>query len=129
MIHILDTCVCIDVIRGRISDAAYHFRGLDFGISSITLAELEYGVYRSSNPQKNEMALRHFCTGVIVYPFDAFAASTYGKIRNGLEAIGTPIGPLDTLIADHTLALNGTLITNNVNEFQRVPGLQIRRFP
>ena len=117
------------MIRGRISDAATRFHGLDLGISSITLAELEYGVHRSSNPQKNGTALRHFCTGVIVYPFDTLAASIYGKIRNDLEAVGTPIGPLDTLIAAHTLALDGLLITNNVKEFQRVQGLQIRCFP
>ena len=78
------------MIRGRIPDVATHFHGLDLGISSVTLAELEYGVHRSSNPQKNEATLRRFCTGVVVYPFDMLAASVYGKIRNDLETIGTP---------------------------------------
>ena len=124
--HLLDTCVCIVMIRGRIPEVASRFHCLDLGISSITFAELECGVHRSSNPLQNGTALRHFCTGVIVYPFDTCAASIYGEIRKNLETAGTPIGPLDTLIAAHALALDAILITNNVKEFQRVQGFQIR---
>ncbi len=125
MIYLWDTCVCIDLIRGRTPNLVERFRGLDIGISSVTLAELEYGMRRSMNPQKNGAALRHFCAGVVVYPFDANAASIYGKIRTELETRGTPIGPLDTLIAAHAFALDGTLVTNNIKEFQRVRGLRI----
>jgi tRNA(fMet)-specific endonuclease VapC len=107
-------------------DIADRLRGLDLGISSVTLAELEYGVARSSHPQKNGTALRHFCTGIIVYPFDTLAASIYGKIRSELETAGTLFGPLDTLIAAHALALNSMLVTNNIKDFQRVRGLRIQ---
>lgn len=125
MISLLDTCICIDLIRGRVPQPARRLSGLNIGISSITLSELEYGVRRSSNPLQNESALRQFCSGVVVYDFDSAAASVYGKIRAELTALGTPIGPLDTLIAAHALALDGILITNNLKEFRRVPGLRI----
>jgi len=113
------------MIRGRIPDLVVRFRNHDLAISSITLAELEYGVHRSSNPLQNATALRRFRAGVVVYPFDAQAASVYGRIRAELAFAGTPIGPLDTLIAAHAVALGAILITNNIGEFQRVQGLRI----
>jgi tRNA(fMet)-specific endonuclease VapC len=125
MIHLMDTCICIDIIRGTVPNVIERFRNLDLSISSVTLAELEYGVHRSSNPPKNASALRRFCAGIVVQPFDAKAASVYGRIRTDLASKGTPIGPMDTLIAAHALALNAILITNNVKEFQRVQGLRI----
>ena len=125
MTHLLDTCVCIDMIRGTIPDLVERFRNLDPAISSVTLAELEYGVHRSSNPQQNASALRRFCAGVVIYPFGAHAASVYGRIRAELSSAGTPIGPLDTLIAAHAIALDAILITNNVAEFRRVKGLRM----
>ena len=125
MIHLLDTCICIDIIRGRVSDLIERFRDFNLAISSVTLAELEYGVHRSSNPPKNASALRRFCAGIVIYPFDIQAASVYGRIRAELASTGTPIGPLDTLIAAHAIALDAILITNNVKEFQRVQGLRI----
>ena len=125
MNHLLDTCICIDMIRGRIPDLVERIRNLDLAISSITLAELEYGVHRSSNPPQNASALRRFCAGVVIYPFDNQAASVYGRIRAELASAGTPIGPLDTLIAAHAIALDAVLITNNVAEFRRVKGLRM----
>ena len=125
MIHLLDTCICIDMIRRSIPNFVERFRNCDLAISSITFAELEYGVHRSSNPQQNAAALRRFRAGAVVYPFDAQAASVYGRIRAELAFAGTPIGPLDTLIAAHAVALGAILITNNVGEFQRVQGLRV----
>jgi tRNA(fMet)-specific endonuclease VapC len=113
------------MIRGRIPDPAEHFRNLHLSISSITFAELEYGVHRSSDPAQNAAALRRFCAGIEIRPFDSPAASVYGRIRAELASIGTPIGPLDTLIAAHAIALNALLITSNVKEFRRVPGLRL----
>jgi len=86
---------------------------------------LEYGVHRSFNPQQNALALRRFCAGVVIYPFDTQAASVYGRIRAELASAGTPIGPLDTLIAAHVIALDAVLMTNNVAEFRRVKGLRM----
>ena len=125
MIHLLDTCICIDMIRGKAPDIIERYRNLDLAISSVTFAELEYGVHRSSNPLQNASALRRFCAGIVIYPFDTRAASVYGRIRADLASAGTPIGPMDTLIAAHALALNALLITNNVKEFQRVQELRI----
>ena len=125
MTHLLDTCICIDMIRGRVSNLMERFRNCDLAISSVTFAELEYGVHRSSDPPKNASALRRFCAGIVIYPFGTQADSVYERIRADLAFAGTPIGPLDTLIAAHAIALDAILITNNVKEFQRVQGLRI----
>jgi tRNA(fMet)-specific endonuclease VapC len=114
------------MIRGRIPDFIERFRNFDLAVSSVTFAELEYGVHRSSNPAQNATALRRFCAGIVIHPFDSPAASVYGRIRAELAARGTPIGPMDTLIAAHAIALDAVLITNNAKEFQRVRGLRIK---
>lgn len=125
MIHILDTCICIDLIRQKSPQLTQRISELDIAISSITLGELEYGVYRSSAPEKNRTALQDFCEDMTVYPFDENAAAVYGKIRAELTSKRTPIGPLDTLIAAHALSLEYVLVTNNLREFQRVNGLKV----
>jgi tRNA(fMet)-specific endonuclease VapC len=86
---------------------------------------LKYGVQKSQNKTRNESALEKFLIPLIIEKFDYKAAVVYGKIRAQLEAKGTPIGPLDTLIAAHALSLNLTLVTNNTREFARVPDLKI----
>nr|WP_255478762.1 type II toxin-antitoxin system VapC family toxin [Rufibacter sp. XAAS-G3-1] len=95
------------------------------GISTITLAELEYGIRKSGSPDRNLEALNQFLVPLDIKDFDYNAAVEYGKIRASLEKAGTPIGPLDTLIAAHALSLNTTLVTNNEKEFNRVAGLRI----
>lgn len=125
MIHILDTCICIDIIRNRSVDSIEWIKNLNICISYITLSELEYGINKSSNPEKNRIALQNFRSGLIVFPFDDAAAIVYGKIRTELESAGTPIGPLDTLIAAHAISLDAILITNNLKEFHRVKGLNV----
>jgi len=74
------------------------------------------------------IALAHFCAPLEVCPFEHDAASAYGAVRAHLERAGTPIGPLDTLIAAHALALDVTLVTNNEREFARVPGLSVENW-
>jgi tRNA(fMet)-specific endonuclease VapC len=64
-----------------------------------------------------------------ILPFDNLAAETYGQVRTGLERTGTPIGPLDTLIASHALSLGVTLVTNNEREFGRVAGSPVENWP
>jgi tRNA(fMet)-specific endonuclease VapC len=126
--HILDTSVCIELVRARAPRVLARLRRKRIGtvgISSITLAELHFGAAKSSDPQRNMIALAHFCAPLELCPFEDDAAAAYGQVRAHLERAGTPIGPLDTLIAAHALALGVTLVTGNGREFARVPGLKV----
>jgi tRNA(fMet)-specific endonuclease VapC len=132
MRHMLDTNICVDLIRGRapgVLAQLRHYALDEVSISSITLAELQYGVARSSNPAKHEILLAQFLAPLAVLPFDNQAAATYGQVRSILARAGTPIGPLDTLIAAHASSLDLTLVTSNEREFRRVVGLRIETWP
>jgi len=124
----LDTTICIDVIRKRhrsvLDRFADHAVG-DIGVSTITLAELEYGVSASSRPTKNREALDQFMSPLDVAPFDRDAIAVSGRLRAALEKRGQTIGSMDLLIAAHAVRLDVLLITHNVREFKRVPGLRI----
>ncbi len=97
----------------------------EIGVSSVTVAELHYGAEKSSRREQNLEALPRFLLPLEVLAFGPEAAAAYGRVRVALEGARTPIGPLDTLIAAHALALGVTLVTNNVREFSRFPGLEI----
>lgn len=99
----------------------------EIGVSSVTVSELAYGVARSGRASNLE-ALQEFLTDLISVPYDDAAAWTYGDLRATLQAAGTPIGPLDIQIAAHALSAGVTLVTNNVREFQRVPGLNVENW-
>lgn len=127
----MDTNICICIIKKRPVQVFQKFKSLsvgDIGISSITLAELQFGVMKSSNPERNQEALDKFLTPFEILDFGYHATIEYGKIRATLEAKGTPIGPLDMLIASHAKSLGLTLVTNNVREFIRIPGLKIENW-
>ena len=127
----LDTNICIYVIKQKPEKVLQRFRKEIEGelcISAITLAELEYGVEHSSDPVRNEQALLRFLAPISVLPFDADAACEYGWIRAYLQNMGTPIGPLDMLIAGHAKAMKLVLVTNNIREFERVPGLELENW-
>jgi tRNA(fMet)-specific endonuclease VapC len=127
MTYLLDTNICIFMMK-KMAGVVERFRSAQSGgiaISSITLAELEFGVSNSKAYERNRNALLAFSTLVEILPFDIPASAEYGKIRAALEKAGTPIGTLDTLIAAHAKSLNLTLVTNNTREFQRVDGLSI----
>lgn len=94
-------------------------------ISAITMAELEFGVFNSSNPEKNRMALLLFLSGITVLPFEKEASLEYGSIRHHLKSNGILIGGNDMLIASHARSLDITLVTHNTREFSRVPGLKL----
>ena len=128
MVLLLDTDICIYLIREKprsILDRFNQHAVGDLGISVITLAELEYGVSKSSKPAKNKEALDQFVAPLDVAAFDRSATAAYGKLRAMLEKKGQSIGAMDLLIAAHALALNVRLVTHNVREFGRVPGLRI----
>ena len=128
MEYLLDTNICIYIIKKNPLIVFDKFRSLSIGsigISTITLAELQFGIMKSSNPEKNQEAIDKFLTPLVILDFDFNATIEYGKIRAYLEKKGTPIGPLDTLIAAHAKSQDLTLITNNVREFERIPSLKI----
>ena len=124
----LDTNICIYLIKNRPPEVRERLRRYmtgELGISSIVVSELMYGVQKSSQPEKNMVALTAFLLPLEILPFDEIAARHYGKVRAELERKGTPIGGMDMLIAGHALAMGCTLITHNIREFSRIPELKV----
>lgn len=128
---LLDTNTCIYIIKQKPTSVFEKFKTVNPGqvaLSVITLAELEYGARKSAAVEKNLSALHQFTIPFDILPFDYNATVEYGLIRADLEAKGTPIGPLDTLIAAHARSLNYILVSNNEKEFSRVNGLQVENW-
>lgn len=128
MRRLLDTSVCVEILRGRHAHLKVRLRLARNGnvfVSSVVVAELHYGVARTSDPVRNAQRLRAFLRTLPSLAFDDAAAERYGRLRAALEAAGTPIGPNDLLIAATALANDLTLVTNNLGEFSRVPDLQV----
>ena len=124
----LDTDTCIALINRQPRDLIKRLQTKavgDVGISSITLAELRHGVAKSTRRDQNRAALDRFLLPLDIAAFDDLAADLYGTVRADLETAGTPIRPLDTLIAGHAVSLNVVLVTHNVAEFRRVTGLRL----
>lgn len=131
MRFMLDTNICVDIIRRRSDRILRRIQRLppdDLCLSSVTLCELEYGAAKSADPARNRLALAEFMTPISVAPHDDGVAPVYGRVRTALERAGTPIGPLDTMIAAHALSLGLTLVTNNEREFRRVIGLKVQNW-
>lgn len=131
MEYLLDTNICIYIIKKKPSIVLEKFKKFplgSIGISTITLAELQFGIRKSSNPGKNQNALNQFIIPLEIVDFDFRATIEYGLIRANLEKKGTPIGPLDTLIGAHAKSLNLTLVTNNEKEFERISNLKIENW-
>lgn len=123
MPYLLDTSVCVSLIR---ADSALRILPPTDTcmVSVITAAELEIGIHRSARPDPQRLAVDGLLQLFRVLPFEVSAVVHYGEIRAHLENKGTPIGPLDLLIAAHARSLGATLITANAKEFKRVPGLK-----
>jgi len=128
MKYLLDTNICIYIINEKPCPVLRKFRQYpvqDFAISSITHAELQYGVEKSTHKAKNQEALDEFLLPLTILPFcGGKLVEQYGKIRAFLESRGKMIGPLDTLIAAHAMSLDLTIVTNNISEFSRIPDLK-----
>ncbi len=127
----LDTNICIYIIKKkprRVIERLRKYAISDVTISAITLSELEYGVTKSSRPEKNRDALCGFLAPIEIVPFDHRAAYQYGEIRTFLERKGIPIGAMDQLIAAHARSLSLTLVTNNIREFRRIPDLLLENW-
>ena len=128
---LLDTNICIYIIKEKPPQVLEKFEQIEphkLGISIITLAELEYGAAKSMNPAKNYQVIEDFIAYLDVFNWDRQASHIYGELRAHLNRQGTPIGILDTQIAAHCLGLNCILVTNNVREFERVPGLKVENW-
>lgn len=128
MRFMLDTSTCIFLIRKKppkLLDRVTRCAPGDLGLSAVTVAELEYGVAKSSQPARNQEALEGFLFPLEIAEYDRQAARAYGLLRVALERRGTPIGSLDMLIGAHALALGVILVTNNIREFKRIPALQV----
>ena len=131
MAYLLDTNICVYVIRGRRHEALARFAQhalADLMVSSVTAAELYFGIEKSDYREDNLAVLDNFLAPLVLAPFGGAASKVYGRIRVDLERRGLPIGPLDTLIAAHALSLDAVLVTNNVREFARVPGLRLENW-
>ncbi|MEI7786963.1 MAG: type II toxin-antitoxin system VapC family toxin [Betaproteobacteria bacterium] len=124
---LLDTNICIYIINAKPATVLARFQQYrlgDIGLCSIVAAELAYGVAQSGSA-RNRKALEMFLAPLTILPFDEAAVWSYGELRADLERRGTPIGSLDTMIAAHALSRQALLITNNLREFSKVPGLQL----
>lgn len=128
MKYLLDTNVCIRYINGRSPNVRNKLASVpraNVCVSIITVAELYYGSAKSQSPQKSRQKQQEFLQPIQTVLFDEQAAVLYGEVRSHLSRQGTPIGANDLLIASTALAHQLTLITHNVREFERVPGLSL----
>lgn len=124
---LLDTNICIYLIKNNPPEVRERFASYapgEIGITSLSVAELHYGVEKSASREKNAGALEALLLPLEIVPFDEAAAQIYGRIRATLEKKGTPVGSMDMLIAAVALARNCTLITHNLREFERIDGLR-----
>ena len=131
MKYLLDTDICIYIIKRKPEGVFLRFASLipgDVGISSVTLAELQFGVEKSLDPARNQEALEAFLIPLEIASFGPGASVHYGRLRTALERAGRAIGSMDMLIAAHALDLSVPLVSNNVREFSRVPGLRVENW-
>ncbi|MDQ6958707.1 MAG: type II toxin-antitoxin system VapC family toxin [Mariprofundaceae bacterium] len=125
--YILDTNTLIYYFKGmgNVANKLLQYPPRDIAIPSIVLYELEVGLAKSTEPEKRRQQLETLTGLIAILPLGAKEAQSAGIIRAVLEKAGTPIGPMDTLIAGTALANQGTLVTHNTKEFSRVDELRI----
>jgi len=131
MSYLLDTNTCIYFLNRSSEKIISKMKSLspsNIKLSSITVAELFFGAEKSKAKKKNWAIVQSFIGNFELIPFDEKCCQNYAKIRASLEKFGSPIGPMDLLIASITLAHNLILVTNNVKEFKRVKGLNLENW-
>lgn len=128
--YLLDTNIVIYVIKRRPREALEVFNRHHghMAISAITLAELVHGAEKSQFPARNLNVVEDFCSRLAVLPYTLEAAYHYGAIRAALESTGQTIGVNDLHIAAHARSHGLTLVTNNLREYERVPGLLVENW-
>jgi tRNA(fMet)-specific endonuclease VapC len=128
MKYMLDTDICISLIRQKSEQMIQRLTKCvpgDICVSSITVAELVYGVNKSSRKEQNMSALEQFLLPLEITSFEQRAAIAYGVLRTTLEQKGKSIGSMDMLIGSHALSLGVILVTSNTREFQQIPDLKL----
>lgn len=126
--YFLDSDICINLMRGKLPATYELMRACDprmFGIPAVVEGELRTGARKSQNPKENALLLERFLIPYESIPYDRACAIAYGEIRAALESNGCTIGPNDLLIAATAIAHQATLVSGNVREFKRVPGLRL----
>lgn len=128
--YMLDTNIVIYTIKNKPQPVRETFKRHQgqMCISTVTLGELIYGAERSAQPERNLADIEGLAARLDVSPFDTEAATHFGQLRAELYRSGNPIGPYDMMIAGHARSLGLILVTNNANEFSRVPGLRIENW-
>ncbi|MFO1195223.1 MAG: type II toxin-antitoxin system VapC family toxin [Rhodoferax sp.] len=128
--YLLDTNIVIYVIKRRPVEVmgVFNQHAGRMAISAITLSELYHGAEKSSRVDQNLAVVEEFASLVEVLPYAGKASAHYGSIRHALEKLGRPIGLNDMHIAAHARSEGLTLVTNNLAEFERVPGLLVENW-
>lgn len=129
--YLLDTNICIYIIKKKPIEVLKTLKTKlikNIYVSSITIAELEYGVTKSQSPEKNKIALIEFLSIFNILPFDDKDAVCFGSIKTELEKKGKIIGPMDLLLAAQAKTKDLILVTNNVKEFARIKDLKIENW-
>ena len=126
--YAFDTNIFVEFLRGRLPitrDMLMKGDASMFAVPSVVRAELLFGAERSAKPRENRMLVERLLAPFRTLGFDERCASAYARIRAEIAAKGQLIGPNDLLIAATALVNEATLVTRNVREFQRVPGLRV----
>jgi tRNA(fMet)-specific endonuclease VapC len=128
---LLDTNACIAILNGKSKKllSRLNTQAVDtVAICSVVFGELLFGARKSARAAHNLERVQQFCAGLVSLPYDDAAAHHYGICRNLLERDGTPIGEADLMIASIGLAHDAVVVTQNMREFSRVPGLRVETF-
>lgn len=128
--YLLDTNIVTYTIKRRPTQVREAFKRHDgqMCISAVTWGELIYGAERSSQPARNLVDIEAMGARLEILPFTDQAVVHFGQLRAELYRQGRPIGPYDMMIAGHARALGLILVTNNLKEFERVPGLRLENW-
>lgn len=130
MKYVLDTNTCVYALKHQDSviDRLRAHSPDDVAVSIITVAELWFGARKSRRSESNRRGIDAFLRPFEVLPFDHAAAEAYAEIRLALERAGSPIGERDLQIASTAVARRLTVVTHNLSEFARVPGLKVEHW-
>ncbi len=126
--YLLDTNICIFIKNKKplhVLEKLHQEIHKRICISSISIAELQFGVYNSQNIEKNRISLTEFLAPFEILDFDDNDAEQFGKLRSILKSEGNLIGPYDMLIAAQAITKDLILVTNNIYEFNRIKNLKI----
>lgn len=128
--YLLDTNIAIYTIKNRPPEVREAFKAHDgqMGISTVTLMELIYGAEASGQVERNLRVIEGFAARLEVLPYDREAAAQTGQLRAELKKAGRPIGPYDEMIAGHARAKGLVMVTNNMKQFENVPGLRLENW-